>query len=756
MPNTVTTQAIPFLEMFHGQEGKLHIRAIPERPGLEWPTRSYVGTLSQNITGIQAANDAGYGIFVGINAGGFKDSEITEIRAAYIDLDRKDFADEETFDQAVRYAATGRKTNEEPPAENWPCATAVIQTGAGAHAHWRLKSGTCPVAQFKPLQQALVKKFGGDPAVVNPARLMRVPGFAHWKTGNPLPVKMIHHEPERSYTLDELLEGFGISLDNSSNVAPSVPFGNTRPDTPENVAGLRDALTRINADCSYPKWIKVLMGIKSHGFAEGEEIARKWSMTALHRYAEESFQKTWDSLKVDGGITPSSIYYWANTESCPDFTTDAGMACRFEKWANGNVMYANSALHMWDGSCWKQNEMGVKKLLMDFAEKYKKEGLKKYIHNPAYQKPVAKAAKDILSTNRQKTVLEAIKTRCHVSDELLNADPMLLAVPNGEINLKTGELLPSNRESYHMRCAGVQYDPNAQCPLFLEFMNQTFQGDQKIIEYLQRCAGYMLTGSVKEEKIFFGHGGGRNGKSVLANVLAYVMGTYAGQADSSLLSSGKRDSGAASPDVARLAGLRLVLVNETKAGERWDDSKVKSLVSTEKIVARGLYREPFEFTPTAKLFVRGNHKPVIKDASDGMWRRMALIPFRNKVSPDQKDGDLDSKLEAEGAGILAWMVRGCLEWQRQGLNPPTNIVKENEQYRSDEDDVAEWAEACLDSGGWTSRKDLRESYARYRRLPQLPVGNEIYERLRHLGFNEKKTNGNRSFEVSLRPEGAFD
>ena len=275
--------------------------------------------------------------------------------------------------------------------------------------------------------------------------------------------------------------------------------------------------------------------------------------------------------------------------------------------------------------------------------------------------------------------------------------------------------------------------------------------DTEIIGYFQRWCGYMLTGSVEEEQLVFGYGIGQNGKSVLANTLSHVMGSYAIQADSSILASTKRNSGAASPEIARLAGKRLALLNETKAGEQWDDARMKSLISREKIVARGLHKEHIEFMPTAKFFIRGNNRPNIGDTTDGMWRRIIMLPFLNKVPPEKVDRNLEKKLRDEAEGILAWMVQGCLAWHREGLNAPASIIAGVEQYRRDEDPVSEWIEARIDNGGFTSRSALLSDYSSYMLLPRQTDPKPLYQQLRDKGFNEVKNNGQRGFRVSLRP-----
>jgi putative DNA primase/helicase len=193
---------------------------------------------------------------------------------------------------------------------------------------------------------------------------------------------------------------------------------------------------------------------------------------------------------------------------------------------------------------------------------------------------------------------------------------------------------------------------------------------------------------VSEEVLHFCFGMGRNGKSVFANVMTRLMGDYAITAPAEMLM--RRDRNGATNDIARLCGSRLVLANETRSDQRFDDLTIKTLVSTERISARFLHNEFFDFWPTFKIWIRGNHKPVITDESNGAWRRIRLVPFENNIPEEFADPTLEEKLLAEKEGILAWMVQGALKWNKEGLVTSPRIRAASNQYRTDCDVIGDF------------------------------------------------------------------
>jgi len=218
---------------------------------------------------------------------------------------------------------------------------------------------------------------------------------------------------------------------------------------------------------------------------------------------------------------------------------------------------------------------------------------------------------------------------------------------------------------------------------------EVFKGDNEMVGYIQRALGYTLTGHITEEVLFFAHGYGCNGKSVFANVLVGIMGDYAVTAPASMLTA-RKDADRPRNDVARLCGARLVLANETQSGDRFDEQLIKTLVSRERITARFLHREYFEFQPTFKLWIRGNHKPIITGDDLGIWRRVQLLPFTRTFTETEIDPNLEVKLLTERDGILRWIVDGALSGKREGLKTAKVVQQASNTYREECDVLGEW------------------------------------------------------------------
>jgi putative DNA primase/helicase len=274
-----------------------------------------------------------------------------------------------------------------------------------------------------------------------------------------------------------------------------------------------------------------------------------------------------------------------------------------------------------------------------------------------------------------------------------DADPWLLNTPGGVVDLRTGRQRPHERADRITKICTAT--PGGECPIWRQFLAEVTGGDAELQAYLQRMAGYALTGSTQEHALFFLYGTGANGKSVFLNTLATLLGDYAANAPMDTFMETRTDRHPT--DLAGLRGARFVAAIETEQGRRWAESKVKNLTGGDKISARFMRQDFFEFFPQFKLFVAGNHKPAIRNIDEAMKRRLHLVPFTITVPPARRDAHLQQKLLAERDGILAWAVQGCLDWQRLGrLAPPQQVVDATEAYFEAEDALGRWLEErCL-------------------------------------------------------------
>jgi putative DNA primase/helicase len=276
----------------------------------------------------------------------------------------------------------------------------------------------------------------------------------------------------------------------------------------------------------------------------------------------------------------------------------------------------------------------------------------------------------------------------------LDKDPSLLNVRNGTLNLRSGTLRPHCRSDYITKLAAVDYQPDATCPRWLKCLNKWMDGNKDLIQYLQRAVGYALTGDVGEQCLFFLHGSGQNGKTTFLGAILDMLGDYAIQTVAELLLERKYESHPT--ERADLCGRRFVATIETDEGKRMAEALMKQMTGGDKIRARQMRQDFFEFWPTHKFFLAANHKPVIQGTDLGTWRRIKLVPFTIAISDEEKDKSLGQKLGAEKAGILAWAVRGCLDWQQHGLGEPDEVRQATDAYREEEDVIAGFvAECCL-------------------------------------------------------------
>lgn len=273
--------------------------------------------------------------------------------------------------------------------------------------------------------------------------------------------------------------------------------------------------------------------------------------------------------------------------------------------------------------------------------------------------------------------------------EDFDADPWALNTPGGVVDLRTGTIRPHRRDDLHTKVAGVA--PGGTCRRWVRFLLEITHGNRAMVRYLQRFIGYTLTGITREHAFAFLRGPGGNGKSVLLATIAAVLGDYAKVAMADVVTVGRNDQHPT--HLATLRGARMILVTETEEGRPWAEAKLKALVAGDKVSARVMHGNPFEFQPVGKWWIAGNHSPVLRNPDPAIRRRLHLVPLT--YVPAKPDPDLTERLKAELPGILAWAIRGCLMWQRDGLRPPPVVAEAGAEYFADQDSIAAWlGERC--------------------------------------------------------------
>ena len=267
-----------------------------------------------------------------------------------------------------------------------------------------------------------------------------------------------------------------------------------------------------------------------------------------------------------------------------------------------------------------------------------------------------------------------------------DADPWLLNTPGCVIDLRSGDSRPNRREDHCTKITAIA--PSGGRPTWLEFLNRITDGDADLIAFLQRMAGYGLTGITREHALFFLYGTGANGKTTFVNALAGCMGDYHTTSSTEVFTVTHGDRHPT--ELASLRGARLVTATETEEGRRWAEARIKALTGGDPIAARYMRQDFFEFTPTFKLVIAGNHKPQLRNVDEAFRRRLHLIPFTVTIPENERDEMLPERLKAEWPGILQWMIDGCLEWQEKGLCPPERVLEATREYLSAEDAIALW------------------------------------------------------------------
>jgi putative DNA primase/helicase len=365
-------------------------------------------------------------------------------------------------------------------------------------------------------------------------------------------------------------------------------------------------------------------------------------------------------------------------QECPPAFSDEALALRFTERYGDKLRYvaAWSRWLIWNGQYWQFDDT-LK--AFDFARKVCRTAASEC--DKKYANAIA-SAKTVVAVER----LAKADRRLAATVDQWDVDSWLLNTPVGVFDLRSGERQPHDPGYYLTKIAGVAPDPSCSVTYFNSFLDRVTGGDAELVAFLHRVVGYALTGVTREHALFFLYGTGANGKSTFLNAITGAMGDYCRIApiETFTASAGERHP----TDLAGLRGARLVSAVETEEGRRWAESKIKALTGGDKISARFMRQDFFEFTPQFKLLIAGNHKPGLRSVDEAIRRRFYLIPFTVTIPPEERDADLLEKLKMEWPGILHWMIEGCLQWQLHGLAPPAVVTAATGAYLEAEDAIA--------------------------------------------------------------------
>jgi len=403
--------------------------------------------------------------------------------------------------------------------------------------------------------------------------------------------------------------------------------------------------------------------------------------------AKEALGRTGlDAVTREDGERAAELYQ-AFRARLSESDTDVMRAHVLVAFADDRIRYAPGlGYFVWDGRCWVPSDSLVRQEVyrlgaaLSLAEK-------------------AKEARSFLMTKSIDNVLRELRdvpgVRVRASDFDARAD--LLSVRNGTIDLRTGELRPHRREDMITRYVDVDYRPDATCPRWEKFLEEIFPDNPELPAYMQRLIGYGITGSTAEQCFAVLWGKGANGKSVFMDTVTSVFSAVSRTTPFSTFE--ERSNGGIPNDLAALRGARIVRASEGDRNKPMAEGVLKQATGGNVLVARFLRQEFFEFTPTFLLLMDTNHKPRFRGQDDGLWRRVKMVPFKRRFEPHERDYELADKLRAEAEGILAWAVRGAVEWYRNGLQDPEVVRNATREYRETSDALSGFLPGVLEKTG---------------------------------------------------------
>jgi putative DNA primase/helicase len=400
----------------------------------------------------------------------------------------------------------------------------------------------------------------------------------------------------------------------------------------------------------------------------------------------------------------------ANDQPTTYNLTDLGNAERFAEKYRDKVRWC-SVWNTWmifNGKCWDADRTGY----VDYLAKC----VVRNIYNEAAnelddgrRKQLAKHAAASESNRAVRAMLDRAKSELPALPAEFNKHLYLLNCNNGTLDLRTGELRPHSPYDMLTRCLKTDYNPGATCEKWTGFIDSIFASDQALINFMQESLGMSLCGDTSEQCLFICHGSGSNGKTTMLETVRIIMEDYGLAANIETFSMRKNQG--IGNDVAELYGARLVTASENALGSRLNEAFIKKATGKEPLRARRLHENEFQFMPEFSIWFAVNHKPVVKDTSKGMWRRVHFIPFKVTIEGDKLDKHLGEKLLDESEGILAWLVQGCMTWHKRGrLVAPETVQEATKAYRAEMDTIANFIEERCDKSGEVGATKLYQAY----------------------------------------------
>jgi putative DNA primase/helicase len=480
----------------------------------------------------------------------------------------------------------------------------------------------------------------------------------------------------------------------------------------------------------------------AHGWVEREEIEETFRAAIAHWTDQSKHLETLDRALDDGEKQPH-----------PDLTdeeaiTEDGVALEFADRHAGDLRYDHDAAswYLWTGSHWRRDNTALAfSEARDLVRELSKDQ-KQRVRNITSKANFAGNVERYARADRSLVATQASWDR----------DPFLLGTPGGTVDLRTGKLREARPQDGLTKITAIVPAEKANCPTFDKFLQDATSGDNDLIRFLQVLCGYAMTGDISEHLLAFIYGPGGNGKSVFLNTIGGLLGDYHTAAAMETFTESHHDRHPT--DLAMLRGARLVTCAETSEGRAWAETRIKQMTGGDPISARFMRRDFFTYQPTFQLLIVGNHKPQLRNITDAMRRRLAMIPFVH--APPEPDHALVEKLRAEWPGILRWMIDGCLMWQAEGIKRPDIVIETTKEYFSEQDLLGQWIEERVEKTSPAESKllgtVLYESFVCFAQLAGEHRSGDIkwfHEQMEQHGFVRTKSHGNRVYRgVRFKPE----
>lgn len=628
----------------------------------------------------------------------------------------------------------------------------VVESSPGNRHYWYFFECAQPHAVVQPLGVAIKAGTGGDDNTGVVSQPYRVAGTPNYPTPRKVkrgrvvvPTRVLG--TGRSYLLEELQAAF-----------PAVARASATDDPIEHVTDdavrfklflrcsddLRRALAEQDVEDRSKHAFHVIRWLKDLGFKLGEAIAliRFFPNSAINEKYDDRLEvevkRAWDKPKKEEN-GPSVYDPGQHTNGQPVISQDA-VALTFADLYADTLRYCHTsgAWFVCNDGIWRRDEKNLAFQFCRLTARQAADGAKS-----AELKEVGKIG---FAVGVERFAQSDI--RLAASHELWDQDPMLIGTPGGVVDLRTGQLLPARPDMFITKVTAVAPADTADCPRWRQFLDEATDGDAEMIRFLRAWFGYSLTGVTREHVLVFVYGPGGNGKSVWLSVLMGILADYARTASMDVFVASRSDRHPT--ELAALCGARAVAASETEEGRAWAESRIKSLTGGDRIAARFMRQDFFEFRPQFKLTVVGNHKPILRNIDEAARRRFRIVPFTRK--PPNPDPQLENKLIAEFPGILRWAIEGCLDWQANGLVIPASVASETDAYFADQDVFGQWIEeSCRIEPGneylTAMHAELFGSWTEYARRMNVEPGSsqKLTDQMRKRGLSEKKTKNGKQF-----------